>query len=491
VSEVPPHEFEASHPSLSRRLLLGLHLTVLAVMGVFLLWDYHVAWDTMLEQKRVALEEEATMLAEALLQFHEHQGKEAAQQYIDKACGAMQDAASPGHHIAVQLGKELIQARSHRRDSRRMWVAMEYGSQQEDGVAPMGDDLIVVGKAMRPELSVYVSEKLSRVEDAVHNELLRRIMSIVLVGLVIVLVVNVGVDRFMARPLSEMMEIVRRFGRGERDARMPRSYPRELGALAEEFDRMADALSEAERERSTRMEKARRVQENLHPDLGDVPGFAVSTLFEPAEEVAGDFYDVISLPDGTTLFCMGDVTDHGVPAAMSAGMLKTSLEHALHSDKEPEALLRRMNDSFARTALPEDFATIVLARWDREAGRLTYASAGHETCYLVCEGEGGTELVHMPSTGLVLGVEEEASWREDTLAASPGDMLVMLTDGVVEARSESGEQFGRQRVQKLLEEYPEGGPDGLTRAFRRQLIQYRGMTRQADDITLLAARSLN
>lgn len=489
VSEAPLYEFEPSHPSLSRRLLLGLHLTVLAVMGVFLVWDYHEAWDTLLEQKRVALREESTMLVEALQQFRERGDNDGAQEYIDRACGAMQEAASPGHHIAVRLPDALIQAQSHDRDSRRMWVAMEYGAQQEDGVAPFGDDLIVVAKAARQEMTVYVSEKLSRVEAAVRSELLRRILSIVLVALVIVLVVNVGVDRFMARPLREMVEVVRRFGRGERNARMPRSYTRELGVMAREFDRMADALSEAERERTTRMEKARRVQENLHPDLGEVPGFEVDTLFEPAEEVAGDFYDVLSLPNGTTLFCMGDVTDHGVPAAMSAGMLKTSLDYALHGHREPERLLKMMNTSFVRTALPEDFATFLLARWDREAGQITYASAGHETCYLVRGVGEEIELVDLPSTGLVLGVEEEATWREDSLHAAPGDLLVMLTDGVVEACSESGEQFGRQRVQKLLEEQGTDGPEQLMRDFRRSLSQHRGKARQSDDITMLAARA--
>lgn len=489
MSEVPLYEFEESHPSLSRRLLLGLHLTVLAVMGVFLMWDYHSAWDTLLEQKRVALQEEATMLVEALRNFHPREGLEAAQTYIDRACGAMQDAASPGHHIAVQVGDKLIQARSHQRASRRMWVAMEYGSQQDDGVAPFGDDLIVVAKAQRSEMTVYVSEKLSKVQAAVHSDILRRILSIILVGLVIVLVVNIGVDRFMARPLREMVDVVRRFGRGEREARMPRSYPRELGVMAEEFDRMADALEEAQQQRTNRMEKARRVQENLHPDLGEVPGFAVNTLFDPAEEVAGDFYDVLSLSDGTTLFCMGDVTDHGVPAAMSAGMLKTSLQYALQNARKPHDLLGMMNATFARTALPEDFATLILARWDREAGQITYASAGHETCYLVRGTGQEVELVDLPSTGLVLGVEEDATWREEPLHASPGDLLVMLTDGVVEACSEAGEQFGRQRVQKLLEQHGTDGPEQLMRDFQRELAQHRGMTRQADDITLLAARA--
>lgn len=486
--EVIFREADSTRPSLSRRLLLGLHVTVLLVMGMFLVWDYHVAWDTLLDQKRVALEEEATTILAALEEFRDERGVGAAQAYIDQACGAMQEAASPGHHIAVRLGGKYIQALAHDPHARRRWVAILYGAQREDGVAPYGDDKIVVAKAARVGITVYVSEKLSKVEETIHAEVFRRILSILLVGLVIVLVVNIGVDRFMARPLQEMVEVVRRFGSGDREVRMPRSYPRELGILAEEFDRMAEALSQAEEERAMRMDKARRVQRNLHPDLSDVEGPEVRTLFAPADEVAGDFYDVIAGPGEQILFCMGDVTDHGVPAAMSAGMLKIALGHALQQTREPAHLLDLMNSTFARSALPEDFATVMLARWDRASDRLTYASAGHETCYLLRRNEEETEVVDLPSTGIVLGVEISAQWGEDSLHVSPGDALVLLTDGVIEARSEMGEHFGRERAQLLLKEHAAASPTQLIGEFRKALTRHRGAARQEDDITLLVAR---
>lgn len=109
MTETIFRETASSRPSLSGRLLLGLYLSVLVVMGLFAAWDYYVGWNTMLRQKRGALNEEATMLAEALQTFREDPTDEVAQEYIDRACETMQHSASPGHHIAVNNEHQFCQ----------------------------------------------------------------------------------------------------------------------------------------------------------------------------------------------------------------------------------------------------------------------------------------------------------------------------------------------------------------------------------------------
>ncbi len=473
-----------SHPTLRGRLLLGVNLTLVVVLGLFTAWDYHVGWKALIGEKRTALQEEAKILISSI-QHIRGQGSRAVQQYVDETCGSMQESTSPGHHIALDMAEETLQARAHHRASPQMLSAMRRAARTANGLARVSDETIVVGTAGQGDVTVYVSEYLSNIRQIMRGRVIRRVSSILLLAAGIVIMLNIILRWLLMKPLSSMAGMVRRFGSGELATRMPDAGTMELGLLSQEFNRMADALEKADRGRRLRMKKAHEIQDNLQPNLKNMSGLKVECFFQPAAEVSGDYYDVLTLGDGSSLFCVADVTGHDVPAAMGAAMLKAILQVGAERQYDPVELLRLINDWFCRVTLTEDFATMVLARWDPSNHTLSYTNAGHESGYLVRR-SGEVETLH--STGPVLGIDKRANWETEDIAIEPGDRLIIHTDGLTETRASNGEMFGRERkrVLEILEETKSQPLNVVRDRLLERLESFRGTVPQNDDITFLA-----
>jgi len=466
--------------TLSGRLLLAVNSALAVILGLFLIWQYHSEWKTHIREMRASLQAEAMTLLPTV-RLLRRQGPESVQSYIDEVCGSMRETIFPGHHVAVIMGDELYQALVHGRASLDMVAAMEEAG-LKGGLAPVGGRAIVVGEARADDTVVYVSEYLANIRDILRWLVIRSILGIVVAGVALALVVNVLLHRLLIRPLGDVVEAVRRIKGGDLGARLPEVGTAELGVLADEFNRMAGELERSEADRHARMERARRIQSNLLPELGRVPGVEVSCLYEPAEDLAGDYYDVMSCPDGSLLLCVADVTGHGVPAAMGAGMLKTLLQSAVEGEHGPAELLQCLNRAYTRVTLPEDFATVILVRYEPSEQLITYASAGHETSYLLCA---GGRIERLESTGFLLGIDATAEWPARQLPARPGDCLVLLTDGLTEACSPGGEPFGSGRLLEVLRGTRGAPPGAICEEMIEQVTAFRGATLQRDDMTML------
>lgn len=182
---------------------------------------------------------------------------------------------------------------------------------------------------------------------------------------------------------------------------------------------------------------ARSVQELMIPrEKVETPGYAVDSVYNPANEVGGDFFHVDATPDGGVLVILGDVAGKGLQAAMNVSMLMGALRHTL--DKGPAKILESLN----RVLLGSESFTTCQVVWFGPEGEVVLANAGHLPPYL------NSQEVRLPG-GLPLGVVDEVTYDEVRLYLHPGDRLLMLSDGVVEARQASGELFGFDRVHNL------------------------------------------
>jgi len=192
-----------------------------------------------------------------------------------------------------------------------------------------------------------------------------------------------------------------------------------------------------DRERaSSELAAARSVQELLIPqEKLKTPGFEVDSIYNPAQEVGGDFYHVEST-DGGLLVVIGDVAGKGLKAAMNVSMVMGALRRT--PDRNPAKILESLNRVLAGS---ESFTTCQAA-WFGSNGELVIANAGHLSPYL------NTQEVNLPG-GLPLGVIPEVSYEEVRLYLHPGDRLLLMSDGVVEARQSNGELFGFDRVHNL------------------------------------------
>lgn len=213
------------------------------------------------------------------------------------------------------------------------------------------------------------------------------------------------------------------------------------------------------------LEAARQVQLVLLPDEQDqCPGFKVECIYQPADEVGGDFFQQISDGHCGILIVIGDVSGKGLPAAMMVSVLVGAIRAEAAHGTDPAALLAALNDRMTSRA-QSGFVTCMAAHITAD-GRLTVVNAGHLPPYL-----NGREL-SIPGS-LPLGILPHAAYEAISMTLAPGDRLTFISDGVIEAQSRSGELFGFDRMRDLCRE-----PAGMI----AQAAQGFG---QQDDITVV------
>jgi len=194
-----------------------------------------------------------------------------------------------------------------------------------------------------------------------------------------------------------------------------------------------------ERARATaELEAARSVQQILIPDeMPTIPGYELRSIYDPAGEVGGDFFQIVSVADGGVLIAIGDVSGKGMPAAMTVSLLVGTFRTLAHYTSNPGEILSAMNQRMLARS-HGGFTTCLVLRVDAD-GAVNLANAGHIAPYLA-----GEEL-HVEN-GLPLGLSASAVYEESSFRFGPGQQLTLMTDGVVEARSASGELFGFDRT---------------------------------------------
>jgi serine phosphatase RsbU (regulator of sigma subunit) len=213
------------------------------------------------------------------------------------------------------------------------------------------------------------------------------------------------------------------------------------------------------------LKNARAVQQVLLPnETPSLPSFRIASVYMPAGEVGGDFFQIVSTPAGGALAVIGDVSGKGMPAAMTVSLLVGTFRTLAHYTQSPGEILAAMNQRMLGRS-SGGFTTALVVRVDPD-GTFTAANAGHLAPY--CE---GTEL--SIEGGLPLGLAAGGDYPEMRLLLPAGARLTLLTDGVVEARNAAGELFGFDQTRKL---------SGRPAEDIAQAAQAFG---QEDDITVL------
>lgn len=222
----------------------------------------------------------------------------------------------------------------------------------------------------------------------------------------------------------------------------------------------------AQQQMHTELRQAQQIQKTLLPEaLATLPGFQVESIYRPAAEVGGDFFQVLPSGEDGLLVVVGDVSGKGLRAAMLVSLIVGTLRTLAEQGLSPGALLQGM-DRHLHKRMEGGFATCVCARITRD-GTITLANAGHLPPYL-----NGEEL-DVP-TGLPLGILPDLSYQERTFHVPPGGRLVFLTDGVVEARNRKGELYGFEKTQALVHRPSE------------EIAQTAQRFGQEDDITVIS-----
>ncbi len=322
-----------------------------------------------------------------------------------------------------------------------------------------------------------------------------RILFILLGAAVIAaLVLAFGLSRRLSRPIDALVARTRSIAAGDLRAKAI-AGPTEVQHLGLAMDRMANELDEsrrslADKERLAReLEIAARIQTSILPRNLDVEGFEISARMMPATEVGGDYYDVLTVDDGCWI-AVGDASGHGLTAGLVMMMVQTGVATLVRAqpDARPRDVIRTMNrvlfENVHDRLEAERHMTLSLMRY-RKGGVLTVAGAHMDA---VCW-RAATQTIEMLATkGTFLAISDdidhvnvEQEWR-----LHPGDLLVLLTDGVTEAENKDGTPFGYEGVVEVLE------PRATKPVRDIQTSLFDAVTRHsptlADDCTILVLR---
>jgi len=240
---------------------------------------------------------------------------------------------------------------------------------------------------------------------------------------------------------------------------------------------------------------ASNIQGMLLPSVfPSTPGLSVAALYEPAQKVGGDLYDLIRIDEFRYAVAVADVAGKGIPASLIMAITQSNLGHFARQSDSPLAAVRGLNEVICNETRKEMFVTLVYALVDLEAETLTVVRAGHEAPLLCSRADetAGARVETIKSRGMALGMVDDRIFTRSIEATTRpfrlGDVLLLFTDGIVEAANAKGEEFGGERLREVLLSAQRSNPEMINRQIRERVGQWSGSHDPDDDITLLCLK---
>jgi len=230
------------------------------------------------------------------------------------------------------------------------------------------------------------------------------------------------------------------------------------------------------------MRNASRIQHSFLPQAPpQVEGYEFVDWYDTAQEVGGDFYDFIPLPDDKMVIIIGDVSGKGIPAAlMMAKMTGHARFYAAHG-YSPSKIAEELNKTLA-AGNTEIFVTALVLHLDCRRNEMQMVNAGHPPP-LLKKADGSVEQVK-GETGFPFGVIDDVEFPEATYVLQPNERLCLFTDGISEAMNENKEPFGNERLEKVLRESPNSASE-IVSNIQKAIERHTGSAIQSDDLTLV------
>jgi len=303
-----------------------------------------------------------------------------------------------------------------------------------------------------------------------------------------------------ARPIRKLAQTTSRIAQGDLTARVEVKQADEVGALGHQFNHMADRIqtllkeSVAKAELEHELALAREIQSVLVPGPGThvAPGIEVAGYYEPASNVGGDFWDLSALPHGRTAILIGDVTGHGVPAAILTATAKgclDTLRHVHGGDMQVAETMRVLDRVIHDAGHGAFFMTATAIVLDATENALYFSAAAHPPGLLIRWTESGVKVSRLTARGNRLGDGDAAGFEAKRIRVAKDDLLVWYTDGLIDAVDDEGREYSIRALLHVLGQLDSGDtPDHVLERLVADLRRFRKGAALLDDVTLVVGK---
>ncbi|MGC2660466.1 MAG: SpoIIE family protein phosphatase [Bryobacteraceae bacterium] len=259
-----------------------------------------------------------------------------------------------------------------------------------------------------------------------------------------------------------------------------------VAAIRIEHARLAQ-VEQSEKLMESEFNQASEIQRSLLPtEIPKCPGYELAGSNLPCRTVGGDYYDYLPYTDGRMGLVVGDVAGKGLPAALMMSSLQARVHMLAETSPEPAAAVEALNRNIAPRCPLGRFVTVFYGLLEPSTGRMLYANAGHNYPLLI-RADGSVEQLR--GNGMVLGIVANAQYQAYQVDMMPGDVLVLFSDGVTEARArKSEEEFGDERLAHFLLSHKDRPAEEMIESLLGKVRDWSGQWAFADDFTILLVK---
>jgi phosphoserine phosphatase RsbU/P len=324
----------------------------------------------------------------------------------------------------------------------------------------------------------------------VLNNMLNLTIFMVVIGISASIVLSRQFALSIVDPIRDIEKAMNRIENGDLAASVLVRSNDELGAMAENFNKMADVLRERSRIQQS-LNMAMDVQQNLLPkNLPRIRGIDMAGACSYCDETGGDYFDIyvpdISVPDRFSVV-VGDVSDHGVPSALVMTTARALLRMRSSISGSLSQIITDVNRQLSRDV--EDsgqFMTLFYGELDRASLLLRWVNAGHDPAFLFDTHTG--QFQALKGKGMALGIFDDAGYVQSEMGVLPGQVLIIGTDGIWEMHNPDGEMFGKERLKDIIRCHAEDSAVEIVHNIMSTLEQFRYPLKKEDDVTLVVIK---
>jgi sigma-B regulation protein RsbU (phosphoserine phosphatase) len=285
----------------------------------------------------------------------------------------------------------------------------------------------------------------------------------------------------------------KRLGEGDFEARVDIQTADELQQLGDVFNEIGPKLDEHQKMQRS-LELARTIQQRLLPKSApELQNFDISGMCKYSDETGGDYYDFVSLDEtgnGNVSVILGDVTGHGIGAALLMASARSMLRNNLrHYGYDPAKVLFEFNNELARDTDPDKFITLFMGIIEDENRQISWTLGGHDPAiWFQHKADNFDEL---SSVGVPIGFVPDMKFEKaGPVTLASGDVVVIGTDGIWEAANQPGEMFGKERLKDVIKNHQKKTAQEIGQEIIKAVLDFCQPQHQEDDITVVVVKVL-